>query len=162
MRGDTTKTSALTVEQREYLLQIWTNITHTLVSTGHAANLFQALNIACSTLHVDQVCDDHAQNYLADPLADVSAAGIRRLELSRSTAPISDAPFGIQRPKLHSPKEEETSCHLTVPVDSTIVNGTVSSFTANNEHITLTLTPMQPPGGVAIIPALHVDLGPVV
>jgi hypothetical protein len=59
MREDTAKTSALTVEQRQYLLQIWINIIYTLVSTRHATDLFQALNIAYSTLHRDQVCNDH-------------------------------------------------------------------------------------------------------
>ncbi len=43
--------------------------------------------------------------------------------------------LGIQRPQLNSPKTKETSQCLTVPVGSTIVDGTVGPFIANNEHL---------------------------
>jgi hypothetical protein len=41
----------------------------------------------------------------------------------------------IQSPQLSSPRTTETSRCLTVPVDSTIVDGTAGPFFANNEHL---------------------------
>ena len=43
--------------------------------------------------------------------------------------------LGIQWPQLNSPKTKETSLRSTVPVGSTIVDGTVGPFIANNEHL---------------------------
>jgi hypothetical protein len=36
---------------------------------------------------------------------------------------------------LNSPKTKETSQRLTVPIDSTVVDGTAGPFFANNEHL---------------------------
>jgi hypothetical protein len=41
----------------------------------------------------------------------------------------------IQLPQLNSPKSKETSQRLTVPANSTIVDGTADPFIANNEHL---------------------------
>jgi hypothetical protein len=41
----------------------------------------------------------------------------------------------IQLPQLSSPRTTETSRRLTVPVDSTVVDGTACPSFANNEHL---------------------------
>jgi hypothetical protein len=41
----------------------------------------------------------------------------------------------IQLPQLNSSKTNETSQRLTVPIDSTVVDGTAGPFFANNEHL---------------------------
>ncbi len=92
MEENTNTTSALTTEQRQCLLQIWNKITYILVFTGPAADLFQALNGACSVLNSDQATVNSAQSHLAQLFADVSVAGI---ELSRFTAGISTALAGV-------------------------------------------------------------------
>jgi hypothetical protein len=48
----------------------------------------------------------------------------------------------IQLPQLNSPKTKEASQRLTVPVDSTIVDGSADPFIANNEHLD---KPLQEP-----------------
>jgi hypothetical protein len=45
----------------EDLLQTWVQITQTLVSVGHAADLRQALNIACGNGHEDPT-QDHVED----------------------------------------------------------------------------------------------------
>jgi len=44
------------------LLQTWVQITQTLVSVGHAADLRQALNRACGNSHEDPT-QDHVTQY---------------------------------------------------------------------------------------------------
>jgi hypothetical protein len=41
----------------------------------------------------------------------------------------------VQSLQLNSPKTKETSQRLTVPVDSTIMDGTADPFIANNKHL---------------------------
>jgi len=45
----------------EDLLQTWVQITQTLVSVGHAADLRQALNRACGNSHEDPI-QDHVED----------------------------------------------------------------------------------------------------
>lgn len=91
MGEETTKTSLFTIEQCHYLRQIWTSISHVLVFTGYAPDLFQELSIVSSTLESDHAYIDSIGKNLSELFADTSTARVNRFELSCFAAIISKA-----------------------------------------------------------------------
>ncbi|CZR50576.1 uncharacterized protein PAC_00450 [Phialocephala subalpina] len=72
-------------EQLHCLLQVWTSITHVLVSNGCSAHLLKALSDIWTSGQVDQACIDVIRKPLSETSADASLrAIIDRFELSRS------------------------------------------------------------------------------
>lgn len=91
MEEQATKPSILTIEQLQYLSQTWENITDTLIFSGHATDLWQALQVACNILNNDQATAIVAQDHLAKYFHDIPAARIEQLELGQFNAWISTA-----------------------------------------------------------------------
>ena len=91
MEEKATATSALTFEQHRCLLQIWSEITYTLVLDGQAIELSKKLEGAHRDLNVDQAILHCARNRLAKLFANVPVAVIEQLTLIRFTTEISKA-----------------------------------------------------------------------
>jgi hypothetical protein len=51
---DEAKILVFTIEYRQYLFHTWTNITYTLIFTGHSQALSEALDVANSSLSCSQ------------------------------------------------------------------------------------------------------------
>jgi hypothetical protein len=114
MQGRISKSSYTSKQQKEFL-RTWTAIGRAHVYASHGPDLFQLLDIASSSLAVDNVCDDCGELYTAHP----SLAG-SQLEFGRPTAlavPVPAAESTLCTPSstvaMSTPKPDSTSTSVS-------------------------------------------------
>jgi hypothetical protein len=81
----------LTVDQDQYLCEVWTNMTYTLAFAGNSANLVSTLNKAFNMLNEDRAIVENAKSQLSRLFATASTTEIGKSQLTQFNDLVSKA-----------------------------------------------------------------------